>query len=255
MILAFSLFFPQIPLTVEKKGNTSALCYHNGQDHPRQGVFLEAELKLAKKLIIPSSLWKSWPFSQPKYSLGEETMSSGNSVIHSFQNPKWAMTVMRRNYVFHCHKNTVPTWNGGKCCLTSVGASTGVETLVIIKRMQQKAAVRGGNTYFRASAYLILTWSPDSVCMICSTEVQVTIVDSQCGPTNYIFVIPQMFLLCRPWWPSSLRRERLIICWQHREAQLLHHFATTNVVYTWADHCAIVWSKSWGRVFLHSGQT
>lgn len=35
--------------------------------------------------------------------------------------------------------------------------STGVEALIIAKRLQQKTAERGGNTYFRAIAYMILT--------------------------------------------------------------------------------------------------
>ena len=58
MMLAFSLsFLPKFPwLLREKEILLSAFCYHNRQNHPRQGVFLEAELKLAKKLIILSSL-------------------------------------------------------------------------------------------------------------------------------------------------------------------------------------------------------
>lgn len=51
------LFSPKfLQLFREKEIPVSVFCYHCGQNHPRQGVFLKAELKLAKKLIILSSL-------------------------------------------------------------------------------------------------------------------------------------------------------------------------------------------------------
>lgn len=92
LMLAFSLSFllKDLHLLREKETPLSASVITMNEAIQGRVVFLKAELTLAKKLLILSSLLNSRPFPQLKRInlLTEETMASSNSVIPSFQEPE-----------------------------------------------------------------------------------------------------------------------------------------------------------------------
>lgn len=152
------------------------------------------------------------------------------------------MTVMRRNYLFHCHKKTVQTWNQGKCWLISEwGKALEWRPSSLCKRLQKKRLQWNDATYIlellhiRSSHYhvIVFAW-----CVLINSEW-----------LHGIAIVPYSSSI-------SCRCSTTIFFFRPEDKNINHlitgQSGTGSPPFFRADHWRIIWSKLGRHVLLQS---